>query len=85
MGQVDKLGVVGAGTMGHGIAQVAAQSGFEVTLVEKEKELGGMARRIRTTLEGFEVQPFLDDLIRQAVVQPNEVAGYVETLIDRVQ
>jgi hypothetical protein len=26
-----------------------------------------------------------DDLIRQAVVQPNEVAGYVETLIERVQ
>jgi len=32
VGLVDKLGVVGAGTMGHGIAQVAAQAGFEVTL-----------------------------------------------------
>ena len=36
MGRVDKLGVIGAGTMGHGIAQVAAQAGFEVTLVDAQ-------------------------------------------------
>jgi 3-hydroxybutyryl-CoA dehydrogenase len=28
------IGVVGAGTMGHGIAQVAAASGYEVTMVD---------------------------------------------------
>ncbi len=32
--EIKKLGVVGAGTMGHGIAQVGIQSGFEVTLVD---------------------------------------------------
>jgi 3-hydroxybutyryl-CoA dehydrogenase len=31
---VRTVGVVGAGTMGHGIAQVAAQSGYQVTLVD---------------------------------------------------
>jgi 3-hydroxybutyryl-CoA dehydrogenase len=34
MSEVRTIGVVGAGTMGHGIAQVAAQSGFDVILVD---------------------------------------------------
>jgi 3-hydroxybutyryl-CoA dehydrogenase len=32
--EIRKIGVVGAGTMGHGIAQVATRSGYEVTLVD---------------------------------------------------
>jgi 3-hydroxybutyryl-CoA dehydrogenase len=31
---IRRIGVVGAGTMGNGIAQVAAQAGFDVTLVD---------------------------------------------------
>ena len=34
MQAIQTIGVVGAGTMGHGIAQVAAQSGFDVVLVD---------------------------------------------------
>ena len=34
MQEIRTIGVVGAGTMGHGIAQVAAQSGYEVVLVD---------------------------------------------------
>jgi len=34
MSRIQNIGVVGAGTMGHGIAQVAAQSGFRVILVD---------------------------------------------------
>ena len=33
-GQVRKLGVVGAGQMGQGIAQVAAQAGIDVIIVD---------------------------------------------------
>jgi 3-hydroxybutyryl-CoA dehydrogenase len=39
MMDIKKIGVVGAGTMGTGIAQVAATSGFEVFLHDVEEEL----------------------------------------------
>ena len=34
-----KVGVIGAGTMGAGIAQVAAQSGHEVYLIDLNNEV----------------------------------------------
>jgi len=34
MSEIQTIGIVGAGTMGHGIAQVAAQSGYDVILVD---------------------------------------------------
>jgi 3-hydroxybutyryl-CoA dehydrogenase len=34
MHEIRSIGVVGAGTMGHGIAQVAAQSGYDVILAD---------------------------------------------------
>ena len=38
MSEIGTVGVVGAGTMGHGIAQVAAQAGFAVRLVDLSPE-----------------------------------------------
>jgi 3-hydroxybutyryl-CoA dehydrogenase len=38
------VAVVGAGTMGHGIAQVAAQHGFEVRLYDESSEALGRAK-----------------------------------------
>jgi len=35
--QIEKVGVLGAGLMGHGIAQVAAQAGYEVVLREVDE------------------------------------------------
>lgn len=47
-----KIGVVGAGTMGHGIAQVAAQGGFDVVMCDVTEELVEAGRtRIRANLD----------------------------------
>ena len=42
--RVERVGVVGLGTMGAGIAQVAVQAGFPTVGVEVSAELGGRAR-----------------------------------------
>lgn len=46
---VKKIGIIGAGTMGHGIALVSAQAGFEVVLRDTTQELveGGIKRIAR--------------------------------------
>ena len=36
MGQINAIGVIGAGTMGTGIAQVAGMAGIEVLLVDSD-------------------------------------------------
>ena len=49
--EIRRIGIVGAGTMGSGIAQVAAQSGFDVVLVDVSaaalaKGLGTIAKSL---------------------------------------
>jgi 3-hydroxybutyryl-CoA dehydrogenase len=46
--QIRRVGVIGAGTMGNGIAQVFAQSGFEVQLIDAEAPA---LERARSTIE----------------------------------
>ncbi|MEW6211817.1 MAG: 3-hydroxyacyl-CoA dehydrogenase family protein [Acidobacteriota bacterium] len=36
---IEKITVIGAGTMGHGIAQVSAQAGFHITLVDVSRDI----------------------------------------------
>jgi len=79
--------VVGGGIAGMTCALSIAAQGHTVELVEKSKDLGGMARRIHTTLEGLDVQTYLDDLIAKVYQNPRihvsheakitDVAGYL--------
>ena len=63
--------VVGGGVAGMTCALSLAEQGLEVYLVEKEPELGGMARRIHYTLEGLDVQAYLRDLIGKVYRHPS--------------
>ena len=93
---VNKTGlVVGGGLAGMTSALSMAEQGFEVYLIEKDSDLGGMARRLRYTLEGLDVQAFLADLMRKVYQHPlihvstdatiTEVSGYVGNFVTKVQ
>ncbi len=61
---VDKSAlVVGGGIAGMNCALSIANQGHDVYLVEKNTELGGIARKIHSTLDGLDVQDYLSDLI----------------------
>jgi 3-hydroxybutyryl-CoA dehydrogenase len=54
--EIAKVGVLGAGLMGHGIAQVAAQAGYDVVLREIEQErldkgLGKIQKQLARAVE----------------------------------
>ncbi|MDO8733681.1 MAG: NAD(P)-binding protein, partial [Elusimicrobiota bacterium] len=60
---VQKALVIGGGLCGMVASLSLAGQGFEVYLIEKEKELGGNLRKIYRTLEGQNVQEILTGLI----------------------
>jgi heterodisulfide reductase subunit A len=71
LGVTSKTLVLGGGITGMVAALNFANQNFETYLVEKEKELGGFARNIYTTLEGGNVQEFLTDLIEKVRTHAN--------------
>jgi heterodisulfide reductase subunit A len=87
--------VVGGGIAGMTCALSIARQGYPVHLVEKEKRLGGMAWRIPTTLEGLDVQSYLDDLIQSVYKNPRvhvshnatikDVSGYVGSFTTTIE
>lgn len=52
--EIRTIGVVGAGTMGHGIAQVSAQSGYRVILVDVAP--AALERGLASIAKGYERQ-----------------------------
>ncbi len=93
---VDKRAlVVGGGVAGMTSGLSLANQGFEVYLLEKDSDLGGMARRIHSTLEGMDVQSYLQDLIRKVYQHPSlhvltnctitGVSGYVGNFLTSVR
>jgi heterodisulfide reductase subunit A len=86
--------VVGGGLAGMTCALSMADQGHEVHLLEKESELGGMARRIHSTLDGKDIQAYLQGLARKIYRHPlvhvyteaviTEATGYVGNFSTRI-
>jgi 3-hydroxybutyryl-CoA dehydrogenase len=84
MPEIRKIGVVGAGTMGHGIAQVAAQSGYDVKLVDVSSEALARGRAAVEKSWGKLVDKGkLDAADRDAARERLSVAGDLGALADR--
>jgi len=62
--------IIGGGLAGLVSALNLAEQGFEVHLVEKTDKLGGRAKGMYHTLEGFDMQNYLKRLINKVIKHP---------------
>ncbi len=70
--------VVGGGVAGMEAALGVAEQGYEACLVEKSPELGGVARRLRSTWKGEEVSRYVKDLVKRVENHP-KIKLFLET------
>jgi len=63
--------IVGGGIAGMNAAIGIADQGFEVVLVEKKTDLGGLANRLTSTIEGGDIQAYLSQYIQKVKNHPN--------------
>lgn len=75
--EIKKIGIVGAGTMGNGIAHVSAQSGYSVILVDTTREL--LDKALKT------ISINLDRMVKREKIteqQKNEALARIKTSTD---
>ena len=71
--------VIGGGIAGMNAALNISKQGLPVTLIEKGSALGGMARNLHHTIEGGDIQQYLQELIQEVTAREN-----IEILTDAV-
>ena len=69
MAKIEKVGVCGAGQMGHGIAQVAAQAGYDVVLREVDadrlaKGVGAIDKQLARAVEKGKLEQDTADAVK---------------------
>lgn len=95
MSDISHVGVVGAGTMGHGIAQVAAQAGYRVTLVDVsapalEKGIGAIEKSLDKLVSKDRLSADDRDASRERLSTASELAALedadlvVEAVVERL-
>jgi 3-hydroxybutyryl-CoA dehydrogenase len=85
MRNIDRVGVIGAGTMGHGIAQVAAMAGCEVVLIDSSADLAQAAvQRIHDNLEEGIKRGKVSDTERDEIMRRIRVSGNTALAVTKV-
>jgi heterodisulfide reductase subunit A len=75
--------VIGGGLAGMVSGLSLAEQGFEITIVEREKELGGNLNHVYFTPQGDDVQGYLKQLIKKVESHP-EIKVYKEATIESI-
>ena len=75
--------VIGGGLAGMTAALALAEQGFEVDLVEKNKELGGFLRKIHYTLDNDDTQEYLRTMIEN-VYSNKLIKVFLNTKVENV-
>ncbi len=75
--EIEKIGIIGAGTMGHGIAQVSAASGYRVIMKDIEQEFldNGMKGIERSLSKGVEKDRISEE-------EKEEILGRIDTPLE---
>lgn len=85
MKNIERVGVMGAGTMGHGIAQVAAMSGCDVVLMDASADLAQAGlQRIRNNLDEGVKRGKVTDSQRDETIGKIRVSGNASVAVTKV-
>lgn len=89
--QINNMCIIGAGTMGTGIAQVAAQAGIRATLLDAspealERSRGALDKSLKAAVEREKLTPAQADEIRGRVAwsSDEEVAAEADWIVEAV-
>ena len=85
MKSIERVGVMGAGTMGHGIAQVAAMSGCDVVLMDASADAAQAGlQRIRNNLDEGVKRGKVTDSQRDETIGKIRVSGNASVAVTKV-
>ncbi|MEW6348592.1 MAG: FAD-dependent oxidoreductase [Thermodesulfobacteriota bacterium] len=76
--------VVGGGVAGMTAALNIGEQGFRVDLLESTDRLGGNALRLHRTVDGREVQPYVEDLVNRVSIH-EQIRVHYHAKIDSVE
>ena len=86
MKEITKIGIVGAGLMGHGIAQVFASHGFSVNIYDSvEEALAAVPQKIRNNFKAFVELHMAGKTDVEQCLETITLSGNLKTLSEGVQ